>query len=542
MNFIIDFKDTVTADERDDYLAAYGCTIIKQYDNFTQTYLVSSQSVPGSTDIVESIHNDDQHTITLLGDLVTVNRYYGTYNPDLPSTTFQTAEQKDWWKNFVLAQPVFDAETVQLSRKGADVSVYILDSGIKADHPEFETANITNLYSVTGEFDDTNGHGTALASVISGGTCGLTQAKLKIAKIFQDGYDTKQSEILTALDTVMSDFLLNPNQAAVLNCSWSIPKNQYIEQKLRALIEAGMYVVASSGNNGIAIADVTPASMPDVLTIGSYNANLTPSDFSNYTGTSAISNSPGATNSGALDGWAPGENIYVATIDGAYANVSGTSIAAAIHSCVLAYNFSDKLHEGELIVSQRNLTTARLSDLSLQRTDLLDLTDAKYATSANRVSTLLNEVSFDGYVFQPFLNFAVRVGKVDSRLLFNPQSVLSAELLSPLPAGFYITERGVLVAEPTTVEGDYQVFNVVLYLTQTDGTHIDKELTLAVLSEDFDRETLPQDDPIVAITLELPACSTGYTGNLACTENCMEGEYCDIGFYSEKNQKTCGCV
>jgi subtilisin family serine protease len=544
MNFIIDFKDSATLAQRTSYLTKNKCTIITEYDNFAQTYLVSCQRAPAKTSIVESIHNDDDNEITLLGDLVTVNRYYGRYNPDLPETTIDTKDEKDWWKNFVLAKPSFDAETIQLSRKGANVNVYILDSGIKADHPEFEKANITELYSVIDNFEDTNGHGTALASVISGGTCGLTEAKLKIVKIFHDGYSTKQSEIITALDRIMSDFLENPHQAAVLNCSWSIPKNPYIEQKLRTLIETGVYLVVSSGNNGVAITDVTPASMPEALTIGSYNADLAPSDFTNFTGTSAISNTEAPTNSGKLSGWAPGENIYVATLDGAYGMVSGTSIAAAIHSCVLAYNFSDHLVEGQLLGFHQKQTTAILSKLSLNRTDILDLSDEKYAESENRISTLVNEVSFESYVLQPFLNFSVRIGSVGSRLVFNPQDVESAELMSPLPPDFKITETGLLIGEPKSVEGDFAITKVVLRLTMVNGDLIDKEMTIAVLSETFDRDLVAPDDPIVALTLDAPLCSSTYTGNLTCQDNCRQidfSSYCG-STYMGKIGRYCECI
>jgi hypothetical protein len=543
MKFIIDFKDSVLETEREAYLTEHGCNVVQQYDNFKQTYLVECETQPELTDLIEVIVNDDAHEIQLLSDQVVVNQYYGTFNPTLPSIVVGTHDEHDWWKNYILVKPEFDADTITISRKGADVSVYIMDSGIKADHPEFAEANITTLFSINDSFDDANGHGTALASVIVGKTCGLTDAKVKVVKIFEDNYNTRQSEILQALDAIMSDFLLNSNQAGVLNCSWSIPKNDYIEQKIRNLIAVGVYVVVSSGNSGLAIDSVTPASMPEVLTIGSFNVDLKPSDFSNYTGVSAISNTNSGVNSGELDGWAPGENIWVATIDGAYGYVAGTSIAAAIHSCVMAYNFSDKLVNGELIEPNQRRAVDALTNLSLSRTDLLDLSDPKYSNSANRVSTLANEVSLDRYKLKPFMNLAVRVGTTAAQMLFNPQATVSAEMLTALPAGFTITPSGLLVGSPTSVSGDYEIFDCMLRLTLIDGTIVDKEMKLAVLSESFDRTTTPEDDPIIPITLELPACTTSYVGPLSCTDNCNRdlNEFCDDG-YDAKNTHYCICI
>ena len=53
---------------------------------------------------------------------------------------------------------------------GTNAKVYLLDTGINASHSEFGSSTITNLYntSIATGYADTNGHGTAIASLIVG--------------------------------------------------------------------------------------------------------------------------------------------------------------------------------------------------------------------------------------------------------------------------------------------------------------------------------------------------------------------------------------
>jgi subtilisin family serine protease len=188
MKYIIDFSSVATGDEITAYLVENSCTVIKVYNNFLKVYLVNSETTPPVTSIVESVVNDDDTTIVPLGEFVPVNQYCNIFNPNYPSINISTTDEKDWWKNYVLSEPDFDNQIVTLSRKGNGVSVYIMDSGIHATHPEFLDSTIINLFSITDNFLDTSGHGTAIASVISGRSCGLTNATLKIVKIFDKNF------------------------------------------------------------------------------------------------------------------------------------------------------------------------------------------------------------------------------------------------------------------------------------------------------------------------------------------------------------------
>ncbi len=59
---------------------------------------------------------------------------------------------------------------------GANVDVYVVDSGVRVTHREFAAAktsgSVLQGYSAFADGDDCFGHGTAVASVAAGGTLG----------------------------------------------------------------------------------------------------------------------------------------------------------------------------------------------------------------------------------------------------------------------------------------------------------------------------------------------------------------------------------
>ena len=337
MKFIIDFIDTSTQAEVDAYLTEHQCTLIGSFSSFNKVFHVEAALQPPVTDLITEIVSDHIDALKLL-TVIPFTQELSTASPD---TVIDIHADKDWWKTYSMQNIDFTSNTMTVPRYGLKTNLYMVDSGIDASHPEFIGKDITNVYSVTGEFSDTTGHGTALSSVAIGTTCGLTDASLKIVKIFDKGRPILQSELLYAFDAIIQDMQTSANRVSVINLSWSIAKNPYIESKLAYILAAGGIIVASAGNSGLPIADVTPASMPGVLAIGSYSVNFVPSSFTDYTG--AINQSPGAVNSGQLSSWAPGENIWVATLDGTEAFAGGTSISAAIYSASICYNFSQYL-------------------------------------------------------------------------------------------------------------------------------------------------------------------------------------------------------
>lgn len=521
MKYLIDFHHGVTEEQIDAYLDEYGYTFLQEWDNFERIVLVETDVEPVKTDLVEFIVRDDHLEIRpQMAQSITVDPYHCSLNvPGLPDLVISTTDEKDWWKNYVLPEPDFDNPSVTISRKGQNVSVYIMDSGINLDHPEFEDVNITNVYTITeNDFTDSVGHGTAVASIISGKTCGITAADIKVVKIFRPDRGTYQSEFISALDAIINDF--EPNSYAVVNCSWSIPRNQYIEDKLRLMIFQGLYVVAAAGNSGLPIDNVTPAAMDEVITIGSYSPDLVPSSFSSYTGGSIISYTENDVNHGELDGWAPGERIWVADAsNNSYGYSAGTSLACAVASAVAVYNLSDYLDStGHRLQGTENYMLPNNRFILFQRPNLLDLTDPKYQNSLNYVATLLNQYLYEnkGISTGPaVLVCYAGKGKQIVGSVLNIISTKEALLLDELPDFFWTTKDGFLWADPpagsniNSITGEnYVIVEFKLSITYNDDQNITKNIKVYILSENLNPEDYPEDSEI-QVTL-LTGCTNGF--------------------------------
>jgi hypothetical protein len=536
MKYLVDFNDSCTQEQITEYFNSHGCSILKDYQNFDKVYLVEAAIEPPITKIVVTVTDNNSNGITLLGDIIYADKFLGTTDPNLPSATISTTDEKDWWKNFVLNKPDFNASSVQISRRGEHANIYLMDSGIMKTHPDLVSANITDLFSITPGFADTSGHGTALTSVMVGQTCGLTNAKIKNVKIFDNAHQTTIGDLLSAFDAVLTDFYANPGKLAIVNCSWSITKNLYIEQKIQFMIDAGIVVVASAGNSGVPIDNVTPASMADVITIGAFNQLLNPSDFSNYTDPTVTSLTQGETNSGHLDGWAPGEKIYVAALNGGFGYTAGTSFAAAIASSSLAYNmYLATLPNGEVLPTYINARKEDLLSMCTNKEGLLDLSDPKYSTSINKVVVLINQLNTQSISRNHMLNVVIKEEQFTAFRVFYTDVTEKCEIISDILPGFTIYPNGLMVGKVSSAElngNDVREFSSTLLVTFDDGSTSNFEIRIGVTSTSVDNSQVTFNDPLLqAVANITPQDANCYITNQGpqtfCTDFCSQfGQFC----------------
>jgi len=539
MKFLIDFKNTTSQSDIDTYLSNNNCTILKDWDNFEKIYLVETGTIPSVTSIVDKIVEEVGLKVKPL-DFIVDSFQYSHLNPNLEQLTLSTSDTQDWWKVYTYVKPDFENASMTITRKGEGINVYMMDSGIQISHPEFAEANVVNLYTVTpDDFNDLNGHGTALSSVVVGKTCGITNATLKVVKIFDPNHDTMQSEFLDALDAIANDH--NTNTFGVVNCSWVIEKNDWIEHKLSLLIDQGLYVICAAGNQGTEIQNVTPAGMLRAVTVGAYNQNLDPCNFSNFTGTTIISTTNEATNHGSLDGWAPGEQIYAAGMNGTYGYVAGTSIASAISSAVCASNLSDLLKDDltkdygyENYVVAPDSNTAMFMVFS--RMNLLNLSDPKYSNSKNKIATLRDNSHSPVVQIPDEVSMFIKVGEKKAMAkLFVHYLTEKIEWIDPLPPNFYLMNEGNVYGEPTEINApaageDYKLYQIRYKRYSTNGTVENCQCEIYVANSNFDTNSVPQDHPI-SISLQnvcsgFPTVCSLSASPLSCTSSCISGGVC----------------
>ena len=512
--YLIDFKDDVSEESIASYLADNKCTKIGTFKKLTNVQHVQADNEPPTSEIVRLVQNDDLDVINLL-TVVPVTRTLPSGN-----TEVTVNDETHWWKLYSMLGADLSATGIDIPIYGRGTNVYVMDSGIDVAHPEFANRDISLLYSfVPDDFGDTDGHGTAISSIIVGNTCGITDASLKVVKIFQDNTPTRQSDMLYAFDAILHDAAISTNKFSVVNLSWSIPRNTYIEDKIRQLTSAGIAVVAAAGNSGIPINDATPAAISEVFTIGSYGVNFVPSDFTNYTDPSIISFSAGQVNEGELDSWAPGEKIWVAQPGGGYGFAAGTSIAAAIYTASIAYDASQLLlSSGDLMAVFKDTTGSMVNWTNLSARDrvgLLDLSNPKYTTSANKICSF-----YDYRMTAPAsrvrgemapVTIVVTVGETVIHPFFDPMITTSYEILTPLPDWVTIEKHTLIlkpVVDPVSPFG-VDVCDFKLNVTFDNDISSEVTLTLVTTSKTFDRTALPPGDPLLEIILTAVTCFAG---------------------------------
>lgn len=235
---------------------------------------------------------------------------------------------------------------------GQGQHVYLLDTGIDIGHQEFGNAtNVNNLYNCTNAtgFVDTDGHGTAIASLIVGGAVGIAaNATLHNVKMFDNGNgNVTVGEIVDALDNVLTHHNNNsPAEPKVVCMPFTVTKNQLIDDKLNELLDENLMLVACAGNrgNGDDVDNYSPGGLDTITTVASHDEYFYATTFSQLplkNGTWDSDNIHGANttivrklvqNAAEIDIFAIGTNVSVADHANVsnYNTVNGTSASAAL--------------------------------------------------------------------------------------------------------------------------------------------------------------------------------------------------------------------
>jgi hypothetical protein len=201
---------------------------------------------------------------------------------------------------------------------GNGVHVYVIDSGIRATHTEFggRVSGGINTVSTSAGTDDCVGHGTHVAGTIGGATYGIAKQVFLHPLRVSDCSVPYLAPLIAAVDWVTANRVL----PAVANISirvWGI--SPALNMAVTNSVTTGQvtYAVAAGNDYGVDACAVSPALVPEVITVGASDpTNDTVAGFSN--------------GGPCLDLFAPGVNILSAWKDSdtATAVLSGTSMSA----------------------------------------------------------------------------------------------------------------------------------------------------------------------------------------------------------------------
>ncbi|MES2438889.1 MAG: S8 family serine peptidase [Verrucomicrobiota bacterium] len=210
------------------------------------------------------------------------------------------------------------------SNWGAGVKIAVLDTGIVA-HPSLP--GFSQSIAITPFPEDiskTNGHGTAVASLIAGNNPmapGIAPAAQLVSIRVGDESGKADSFALAAGILAAID-----SGSQIINISMGTPENNpLIEEAVLYAHEQNVLIVAASGNSEQSDA-CYPAAYPSVISVGAVDARGEHLDFSNY-GT-------------YLSLTAPGFLIDVAWPGNRYWRISGTSASAPIVTGAIAATMS----------------------------------------------------------------------------------------------------------------------------------------------------------------------------------------------------------
>ncbi len=196
---------------------------------------------------------------------------------------------------------------------GAGVHVYVLDTGLDLDHPEFEGRVGEGFSSRGGVPEDDNGHGTHVAGTVGGTTFGIAKAvTLHPVKVLTGGSGS-DSDVIRGIDFVTQHANAN-GWPAVANMSLGGGVSPALDRAVCESIAGGVSYAVAAGNDNEDACDSSPARVAQALGTGATNRTDGRAFFSNH--------------GRCVDVFAPGRDIVSAARGGGSRTLSGTSMAS----------------------------------------------------------------------------------------------------------------------------------------------------------------------------------------------------------------------
>ncbi|MDS9473151.1 S8 family peptidase [Sporosarcina pasteurii] len=247
---------------------------------------------------------------------------------------------------------LIQAPKIWKETKGEGVTIAVLDTGCDIDHPDLKDRIIggRNFTDDDGgnpeQYNDYNGHGTHVAGTIAAsenniGVVGVAPAaSLLIVKVLNKRGSGQYDWIINGIHYAIEQ------NVDIISMSLGGPvDNPKLYEAIKLAIAHNILVVCAAGNEGDGNESTDEFAYPgrynEVICVGAINFERLSSDFTN--------------SHDEIDLVAPGEEILSTYLNGKYARLTGTSMAAPHISGALALikvwannHFGRKLSEPEL--------------------------------------------------------------------------------------------------------------------------------------------------------------------------------------------------
>ncbi|MFJ2573729.1 S8 family serine peptidase [Streptomyces halstedii] len=197
---------------------------------------------------------------------------------------------------------------------GEGVTAYVIDTGVRVTHEDFEGRATSGFDAVDNDddADDGNGHGTHVAGTIAGAAHGVAKkAKIVAVRVLDDSGSGTTEQVVAGIDWV-TDHHEGPS---VANMSLGGGADPALDAAVQKAIASGVTFGVAAGNESSDAGGGSPSRVPEAITVASSTIDDQQSSFSNY--------------GSVVDIYAPGSNItsdWNDSDDGTN-TISGTSMA-----------------------------------------------------------------------------------------------------------------------------------------------------------------------------------------------------------------------
>ncbi|KAI0244112.1 hypothetical protein L0F63_001794 [Massospora cicadina] len=210
---------------------------------------------------------------------------------------------------------------------GSNVTVYVVDTGIKVGHPEFEGRARFGARFAGKTDEDENGHGTHCAGTIGSASYGVAKkATLVAVKVLDGSGSGSNSGVISGIDWIIGN--RTEDDASVISLSLGGWKSKALNDAIEAAVASGVVAVVAAGNDNRDACNYSPASAPSAITVGATDINDARASFSNY--------------GKCVDVFGPGVKIISTWNNGETNTISGTSMATPHVAGLAAYFLSEK--------------------------------------------------------------------------------------------------------------------------------------------------------------------------------------------------------
>lgn len=216
---------------------------------------------------------------------------------------------------------------------GLGVTAYVIDTGIKTAHADFEGRASWGAAIAFPQLPvDAHGHGSHVAGTIGSKTYGVAKkAQLVAVGVMSPLGTGSTSDIIKGLEFVVNDHRGNVGKkkgykGATVNMSIGGGESDALDLAVNAAVAAGLHVAVAAGNEDQDACSSSPARASGPITVGAVDVNNAKALFSNW--------------GRCVDILAPGVDILSVGIWSDTATMSGTSMALPHVAGLLTYFLS----------------------------------------------------------------------------------------------------------------------------------------------------------------------------------------------------------